>query len=255
VDSVNELRSFITEEPSLRGRFFCFAPRNKSREQQGNALLYVLLAVGLLAALTFTYVKDSRENYASQSAVQIEETLYSQINMIKSAVVECTAEYPGGGEDSTGNINGSPNPNMPYPLAPSSALNLFATYYNGTTYVSTGCTSSGSAAGCIPQESPAHDYVTDLYCIGAPLGAAGMFSGSSNQGRFLPSPPGGFNPWVYKSDTTFGGSGGVYVQISCTAATCDAASGIALTRLLAQFTSKQASISGNTFTGWILNNN
>lgn len=240
---MNELRSHTAKEPSPQGRFFCFS---SGGEEKGNALLYVFLAIGLLAALTYAYVKDSHENYASQSSVSIAESLYSQINMIKSAVMECVAEYPGGGGDmsSDGTIDATDNPNNPYPLNPSNAYNLKAS--------PGGCTTTSNATGCIPQESPANDYVSDLYCIGAPAGAAAMFNGSSNQGRYLPPPPNGFTQWVYKNDATFGGAGGVYIQITGPG---DAASSIALTRLLGQFTSKQASLSGNTFTAWILNNN
>ena len=56
--------------------------------QSGNALLYVLMAVGLLGALTYAYVQDSHDSYSAQSSVQIAESLYSQVNMIKAAVVE-----------------------------------------------------------------------------------------------------------------------------------------------------------------------
>ena len=231
---MNGLRSYKTEKPSLRGRFFCFSADNEG----GNALLYVLLAVGLLAALTYAYVKDSRENYASQSSVQISATLYSQINMIKSSVTECTAEYSGGGGDMNGDgvIDGNDNPNTPYPLNPSSALNLAAT--------PGGCTTTTNASGCIPQA--ADDYVSHLQCIGAPAGAAAIFSGTSNQGRFLPPPPNGFTAWVYKNDNT-----GVYIQ---TTSSGDGANTIALNRLLGQFTSNQAALSGLTFTAWIQKN-
>ena len=82
-----------------------------------------------------------------------------------------------------------------------------------------------------------------------------MFTGSSNQGRYLPPPPSGFNAWVYKNDAAYGGKGGVYLQISCSTSPCGAAAGIALTRLQAQFTANQASTAGNTFTAWIQNNN
>lgn len=230
---MNEFRSYKAKEPSFRGRFFCFS----GNAEGGNALLYVLLAVGLLAALTYSYVKDGRENYASQSSVQISSTLYSQINMIKSAVMECVAEYSGGGGDLNGDgvIDGDDNHNNPYPLSPSNALNLAAPG---------GCTTTSNAAGCIPQAG--NDEVIGLQCIGAPAGAAAMFSGSSNQGRFLPPPPNGFTPWVYKNDAS-----GTYIQITFPN---DAAAAIALNRLLGQFTSNQAGASGLTFTAWIVKN-
>ncbi len=119
---------------------------------RGNALLYVLLAVGLLAALSYSYVKDSRENYASQSAVQIAETLYSQVNMIKGAIVQCALEYPGGGGDMNkdGVIDTNDNHNNPYPLNPSDANNLNVAITAPAPAASPDAV-SGNAAGCIPQ--------------------------------------------------------------------------------------------------------
>ena len=218
-----------------------------------------MLAVGLLAALTYSYVKDSKENITSQNAVQVAETLYSQINMIKSAVVECVDEYPGGGGDmnNDGVIDTSDNANNPYPLNPSNALNLKAVSSSTNPATNSGCSVTG-ATGCIPQEASGYDYVSDLYCIGAPPGAAAMFSGTSNQGRYIPPPPTGFNDtaaptgWVYKNNSTFGGAGGVYIQITGDGSPT---ASVALTRLLAQFTTKQASVAGNTLTVWIQNNN
>jgi hypothetical protein len=209
-----------------------------SSTERGNALLYVLLAVGLLAALTYFYAQDSRENYSSQAAISISESLFAQANMIKSAVVQCTLEFPGGGGDmdASGSIDSSDNPNNPYPLNPSDALNLKAD--------PGGCTTTGNATGCIPKA--ANDQVKNLQCIGAPAGQAAMFTGASNQGRYLPPPPSNFTDWVYVNDST-----GVYIK---TTGNGDAASVSALTRLLAKFTSTQASVSGNTITIWILNN-
>ena len=63
---------------------------------------------------------------------------------------------------------------------------------------------------------------------------------------YLPPPPSGFTPWVYKNDAT-----GVYIQITSSG---DAASVIALNRLVGQFTANQASLAGTTFTAWLQKN-
>ena len=214
---MNGLRSYIAKRPSLKGGLFCFT----GPTERGNALLYVFLAVGLMAALTYSYVQDSRENYASQSAVSIAEELYSQINMIKAAVVQCTLEYPNGMDPTVCSCTPL---NPPYPLSPSDPLNPNSP--------------AGTAAA-------GDDYVRHLTCVGAPTGLAAMFSGTSNQGRFLPPPPAGFNEWVYKND-----GGGVYIQITSTG---DAASVNALSRVLNKFVAgtSQASVTGLTLKVWI----
>jgi hypothetical protein len=224
-------RSFPDQkrEPSLRGRFSFFS----MREEAGSVLLYILMAMGLLAALTYAYIKDSRENYASQSAVQIAETLNSQANLIRSAVVQCAMEYPqgGGNLNNTGGsaniIDYADNPNNPYPLNPSSPLN----------------------------PSPAaNDYAKNLMCFTAPAvydntgtlisGAvtSGMFSGANNQGRFLPPPPAGFSEWTYVNNTTLTpapNGRGVYIQIT---APNDASAINALTRVMSKYAQYQADL-------------
>lgn len=209
------------------------------RGNAGNVLFYIFLAVGLIGALTYAFVKDSRENYAAQNAVQIAEALFVQTNMIRGAVQQCIMEYPEGGDgtcggfscadlNQDGTITSADNPNLPYPLNPTSALNPNA--------------KAGLAAA-------AADNVRNLSCVGAPASAALMFSGASNQGRFLPPPPTGFSEWSYANNTN-----GVYIQITAPA---DAASLDALRRMRNKFNTCQAEINyascgTNCFTAWLL---
>lgn len=235
-----------TREPSPSGRFSSFS----RPAERGNALLYVFLAVGLLAALTYAYTKDSRENYSAQSGVRLAEELAAQINMIKAAVVQCTLEYPGGGGDmdNSGVINYSDNPNNPYPINPSSALILRAP---------AGCTATSNADGCLA--AAADDDVRNLVCVGAPIGEAAIFQGANNQGRFLPPPPAGFSEWVYVNDTSGSpapNGKGVYIRIT---APDDAAAVQALDRLMSKFSADQADLNyggcgARCFTAWILRN-
>ena len=238
---MNDLRSYITREPSLRGRFSCFSVNVEAGRERGNALLYVLLAVGLMAALTYAYVQDNHDSYASQSSVQIAESLFSQVNMIKGAIVQCALEYPMGGGYVNGNglsnqiITAADNYNNPYPLAPSNPL-----ITNATT---NGCAGVGGA-GCVAVAG--NNNVRNLTCIGAPIAAAYMFQGANNQGRFLPPPTSGFSEWTYGNDST-----GVYIQITSSG---DAAGVNALSRLANQFSPGQYTYTtgGLTFTAWII---
>jgi hypothetical protein len=231
----------MTKDPPLKGGSLAF-----SGNESGNVLLYVFLAVGLLAALTYAYVKDSRENAASQGSVRITEELFSQANMIRSAVMQCAMEYPGGGGNmddtggSAGKIDNADNPNNPYPINPSSALNAKAP---------AGCTTTSSASGCV--SAAANDQVRNLTCVGAPLGSTNMFQGANNQGRFLPPPAAGFTEWTYVNDTN-----GVYIQ---TTGSNDGTTSLALSRFMNKFATCQADLNyagcgANCLTVWIQRN-
>lgn len=200
--------------------------QNKNRLEKGNVLFYVFIAVALLGALTFAFTKDSRESYSAQRAVQIAEDLFVQANMIRSAAVECTIEYPAGGGDLdlSGVIDATDNPNNPFPINPSS--------------VNTPNAPAGLAAA-------GNDNVRNLTCVGAPAARANMFQGSKNQGRFLPPPPSGFAEWVYVNNNA-----GVRITITGpnSAMAIDA-----LTRLKNKFDDCQAALDTGTrtLTVWI----
>jgi len=221
----------------------------RARKNSGNVLFYVFMAVGLIAALTYAFLKDSRENFASQNAVNIAESLYAQVNMVRSAVQQCVMEYPEGGEGTCGgsvvacgnapcscadlNHDGvidstNDNPNIPYPLNPSSTLNP-----------------NSRAAATVGT-----DYVRNLSCVGALPASALMFQGANNQGRFLPPPPPGFPEWTYANTT----ADGVYIQII---APGDTAAINAITRLRNKFNTCQAEVNyggcgARCFTAWLL---
>lgn len=195
--------------------------------ESGSVLFYIFLAVGLLAALTFAFMSNDRENTTSQSAYRVTEDLYAQINLIKSSVLECTLKYPKGGGDlnGVGGITTADNPNNPYPVNPSFASN--------------------------PYGIAASDNVRLLTCTGAtPSVAEGaMFSGANNKGRFLPQPLSGYSEWLYINDAA-----GVRVR---TIGPASATTTQALTRLKAKFDTCQADINyaacgATCFTAWIL---
>jgi len=204
-------------------------------KQSGNVLFYIFLAVGLLGALTYAFVKDSRENFAAQTAVSIAEAIFVQSNLIRSGIQQCAMEFPQGGGDMNGSgvIDTADNQNNPYPINPNSVLN--------TTRVVNGVVDPIAAA---PDNKAKY-----LTCVGAPSAEANMFQGTNNQGRFLPPPPAGFTEWVYANDTN-----GVYLQIT---APSDAASVNALNRIMTKFATCQAdldygSCGARCFTVWVL---
>ena len=144
--------------------------------QQGSAIIYVFVAIGLLAALTYSFVKDSGQSVVAQSAHRTSEDLYIQASTIRAAIVECAVQYPNGGGDmdGDGDIDSTDNPNNPYPVLP--------TYANN------------------PHGVAADNTVRNLSCTGAPAAEANIFQGTNNKGRFLPPATSGFGEWVYGND-------------------------------------------------------
>jgi len=229
---------------------------NFKRKDSGNALLYVFMAIGLLSALTYSFLKGSRENYTSQNAVRVAEEMYVQINLMKSAIMQCQMEFTGYSKDvdgdgeieiagdlnEDGNMDSSDNNNQGYPLSPSDTL-------NDSTIAS--CARTGNAAGCVTASE--NNNVRNLKCVEAPIGSANMFSGANNVGSFLPPKPQGFEEWTYIND-----SNGVYLQI--TAEPGNKSYKNTLSRLLDKFVTCQAEINYNNcgencFTAWIVHNN
>lgn len=205
-------------------RLFFF---NQDRER-GSVLFYIFLAMGLLAALTFSFTKNSRENIVTQNAHRVSEELFSQLNVIRSAIMECALEYPeGGGDlDGSGVIDATDNPNNPYPVNPSNLNN--------------------------PHGVAVNDQVRNLSCTGAPATEANIFQGANNKGRMLQPIPGGFSEWVYINDAN-----GVRITTtgSTTAANIDA-----LDRLMRKFSTCQADLNYDSgsggcgarcFTAWV----
>lgn len=136
----------------------------KSASQRGSALVYILIAIALLAALTASFMKPSSQQTTAQSSFKAATNLKSQIEFIRSSIQECVLNYPSGDSGLSG-------PNAAYPLNPSSA------------YLDT-------PAG--------NDELQFIRCPGNPGNSndhAFIFSGKS--GKFLPPPPDLFEPWEY----------------------------------------------------------
>lgn len=145
--------------------------------QKGSALVYILIAVALLAALTATFMDSSSQQTSSQNSFNAVTELKSQINLIRSAVDECVLRYPAGdsGMPFTNPVGGQ-SPVRPYPLMPNNSY----------------------------MAAPASSgfFVNDIRCPGNPGNSnnhAKVFGGTS--GRYLPPAPKLFGPWVYYNNT------------------------------------------------------
>lgn len=154
--------------------------------ERGSALIYILIAIALLAALTFTFMSPSSQQTSSQGTVRTVAQLQSQVDIVRSAILECVLSYKKGDKNIDNSTSGSdPSARKNYPIKPNS------TYYNTATI--------GPTSGRL---------VKDIRCPGNPGNGDNnhvkIFGGTS--GKYMPSPPDLFDDWEY-----YNGQDGVYI--------------------------------------------
>lgn len=165
---------------------------------KGSALVYILIAIALIAALTAVFMQPASQQTRTQSTYRLTSELNGQIQLIRSAIQDCILRFP----------NGDPNiaaaavsATAPYPIEPD--LAYYAT------------TPAGNRA--------ANKNVENIGCPGNATPASGikhtaLFGGSS--GRFLPASPPLFGPWTYRNGIAATENGltytGVFFQINST---------------------------------------
>ncbi len=144
--------------------------------ERGSALVYILIAIALLAALTFSFMEPSSQQTSSQNTFKTITTVQGQIDVVRSAIQECVLSYPGG--DTTIDTSGTgtdKDARTYYPIKPSS------THFNTATI--------GPTAGRL---------VRDIRCPGNPGDDENherIFSGAD--GKFMPPVPDLFEDWQY----------------------------------------------------------
>lgn len=148
--------------------------------QKGNALLYVLIAIALLAALTVSLMDTSGQQVSSQKTNDLAATLKSQISLIQMAIQECALAYPEGDPGYTAGFS-----KMPYPL------------HSDDPYLTSPAATS---------------YTKDIRCPGNPGNSnnhARIFGG--NSGKTFPPPIPGFYDWLYYNFPT-----GIFIMVMTT---------------------------------------
>lgn len=162
-------------------------PLNKRTSESGSALIYILIAIALLAALTFTFMEPSSQQTSSQNTFKTLTAVQGQADIIRAAIQECVLSSGAstGMNDNTattGPMGTDPGARTLYPLKPNSS------HFTGT--------SPGPTAGRL---------VKDLRCPNKNPGTPNendhelIFQGGS--GKFMPSAPDLFEDWQYYNGT------------------------------------------------------
>ncbi|MCB1538436.1 MAG: hypothetical protein H6865_04540 [Rhodospirillales bacterium] len=168
---------------------------NRHGSQRGSALIYILIAIALIAALTAVFMQPASQQAQTQNSFKLAAELNGQVQLIRAAIQDCILQYPEG--DNHINVVGY---HANYPLEPDSS------------YLPSGYAASDKS-------------VAGLRCPGNNPGGANtdqhqpMFGGDT--GRFMPATPALFTPWIYRNGTNMTIDGqnvtGVFFQISTTA--------------------------------------
>lgn len=156
-------------------------------KEEGSALVYILIAIALLAALTISFMNPSSNQTTSQNTFRTVSEIQSQIDFVRSAIQECVLTYPGG-DSGVMAFTSSHN----YPIMPDDA------YLN--------------ACGANPEEPAGTHTVRTLRCPGNPgdnVCHTDMFGGLT--GKFMPPAPSYFGEWQY-----YNGDDGVFMWIEST---------------------------------------
>ncbi len=145
----------------------------KASPQRGGALIYILIAIALLAALTTTFMGSGGQQSRTQNSFKLASELNSQARVIRSGIQDCILRFPQGDNAivETGYI-------APYPINPDSA-------------------DAGYAAGltALSVATPTTKEASELRCPGASY--AQIFSGAGQFSSFLPTAPSLMEDWTY----------------------------------------------------------
>lgn len=160
---------------------------NCKKSQNGSALIYILIAIALMAALTVSMMDSSSQQSQSQSATGMVTEISGQISTITTAISECVLAHP----DQDSELTTTQQKNTPYPINPKDP------YF----------TSQSAVPASDPDNSAKY-----IRCPGNPGGSgtnnqnhARIFGGTS--GKFMPPTPRLFTNWSY-----YNGADGVYIM-------------------------------------------
>lgn len=150
---------------------------NQRASEAGSALIYILIAIALLAALTISFMEPSSQQTTSQNSFRTVAALQGQIDIIRSAMQECLLIYPNGDPTiDTSGTGSDPGADDRYPINPDS------THYSAATPGQSGDRLVRNMR--CPGNNPGNPNEADH---------AKIFTG--NSGKFLGPPPDLFDDW------------------------------------------------------------
>jgi len=162
--------------------------KHNRKSERGSALVYILIAIALLAALTVTFMEPSSQQTSSQSGFRTSAEVKGQIDVIRSSVQECILRYSQG-DNSIPNGGGEAEEGarIEYPIDPNSS------------YLPAASQSGGQL-------------VRDIRCPGNQGGGGAndhqpIFGG--NTGKYLQAAPALFGEWQW-----YNGNDGVFFWIA-----------------------------------------
>jgi len=157
--------------------------KHNRKSERGSALVYILIAIALLAALTVTFMEPSSQQTSSQSGFRTAAEVKGQVDVIRSSVQECILRYARG-DNAIENDPGDDDEGarIQYPINPDSSY--------------------------LPVASQSGDQlVRNIRCPGNQGATANdhqpVFGGST--GKYLPAPPALFGEWQW-----YNGNDGVF---------------------------------------------
>jgi len=157
------------------------------KSESGSALVYILIAIALLAALTVSFMEPSSQQTSSQSGFRTSTAVQGQVDVIRSAVQECILRYPNGDTAiPTGNGQSDEGARIEFPINPNSTY-LPLAMRSGNRNVSGIRCPGNNAGGAANEHQP-------------------VFGGST--GKFMPTPPDLFLDWQW-----YNGNDGVFFWI------------------------------------------
>ena len=189
---------------------------NLRKAERGSALVYILIAIALLAALTVTFMEPSSQQTSSQNTFKTASALQGQVDVIRSAMQECVLSYPqGDGTIDTGVAGTDPDARDNYPINPNSDFYIGSTDGQSGDRLVRNLRFPGNQTGVQPND---HDL---------------LFGGGS--GKYLQPAPDLFSDWQY-----YNGEDGIYFWTET--AKSDAFLNTALTKLDEKYSECEADV-------------
>lgn len=173
---------------------------SQRRGEQGSALIYILIAIALLAALTVSFMQPSSTQSQNNSAFKTVSELQSQIDFIRSTVLECYLSYPTGDNtiDSAGTLGTMDlGADRRYPIRPDSD------HFTGSTIAGPTATRLVRDLRCPGNPGDDPNAGDSVATPGNAINHAPIFGGST--GKFLQPPPALFGEWQW-----YNGEDGVF---------------------------------------------